>query len=55
MMEQLKSKTREIKASIKMEEKRYNVLLENIVELIEVDRDDETYISLKNKEQKYNN
>lgn len=52
MMEQLKSKTREIKASIKMEEKRYNVLLENIVELIEVDRDDETYISLKNKEQK---
>lgn len=52
MMEQLKSKTREIKTSIKMEEKRYNILLENIVELIEVDRDDETYISLKNKEQK---
>lgn len=52
MMEQLKSKTREIKASIKMEEKRYNVLLENIVELIEVDRDDETYISLKTKEEK---
>lgn len=52
MMENLKSKTRELKSNIKINEKRYNLLLENIVNITEIDTDDAIYLKLKSLEEK---
>lgn len=46
MMTDLKTKTREIKSQIKINEKRYNLLLENIINLEEIDPNDEVYHQL---------
>ena len=46
MMENLKSKTREIKSEVKIGEKRYNQLLFAITDLDEVDRDNQEYQKL---------
>lgn len=52
MMENLKSKTRELKSNIKINEKRYNLLLENIVNITEIDTNDAIYLKLKSLEEK---
>ena len=51
MMENLKSKTRELKSNIKINEKRYNLLLENIVNINEIDTDNAIYLKLKSLEE----
>ena len=51
MMENLKSKTRELKSNIKINEKRYNLLLENIVNITEIDTDNAIYLKLKSLEE----
>lgn len=50
MMNDLKTKTREIKSQIKINEKRYNLLLENIINLEEIDPNDEIYQELLHHE-----
>lgn len=43
MMEDLRTKTRDIKSLVKIEEKKYNKLIFNILNILEVDKDDNNY------------
>ena len=54
MMDDLKSKTREIKSEVKIDEKRYNLLLENLSNLIQIDIDNTIFKKLRVYEDEIN-